>query len=118
VVKFIGYTTEGTARILYDINTSIQGVLNWFNTPYGSLDWNPTYGSIVQNLLFETKNVTTENLLKADVQKGFATDPRLKLTNLTMYQLTNGYSVNCEVSYLGGNPVTLSLQFDGKDLTQ
>jgi phage baseplate assembly protein W len=118
VVKFIGYTTEGVARTLYDLDTSIQGVLNWFNTPYGSLDWNPTYGSIIQTLLFETKNTTTENLFKKDIQKGFATDPRLKLTNLTIYQLTNGYSANCEVSFLGGDPVTLRLQFDGKDLTR
>jgi phage baseplate assembly protein W len=114
--SFAGFSTRNGSERLYDIELIKQDLLNHFHTRRGELDWDPEYGSIIPDILFENQNNTSRNLLEEEVRRIISSDPRIALQELTITEIDHGYQVNAYVNYLGRNPaILMQIEFDNRN---
>ena len=81
MVTYIGYSTVGTtygSKTLTDVDIARRDLLNHFYTRRGERVQNPTFGSILPDLVFEPLDSETEQLAKDDVDAIVNNDPRGK----------------------------------------
>ena len=81
MVTYIGYSTVGTtygSKTLTDVNIARRDLLNHFYTRRGERVQNPTFGSILPDLVFEPLDQETERLANDDVNRIITNDPRWK----------------------------------------
>ena len=89
-----GFSTVDPTNIgskLYDLELIKQDILNQFNTKKGSRLMNPTFGSIIWDLLMEPASDQTRETLKADISAVCTSDPRATPIQLDLTEYPNGY---------------------------
>lgn len=112
---FVGFSTVDR-RVpetrLYDIELVKRDLLNAFMTRRGERVMNPTFGSIVWNLLFEPFTEGIRQQVISDVQNIINQEPRVQLVDLRVTQTDQGIEVECMLNYVPFNVVdTLYAQF-------
>ena len=113
---FVGISTANGHEKLYDVELVKADLMNWFSTRKGELDWNPEYGSIIPELIFELQTERVRAEFEADVRTGVATDPRLELLELEVSEIDHGYSASITANYLKQNPpIQFQLNFDQRN---
>jgi len=98
---------------LYDISLIKQDIVNHFHIRQGEKLENPTFGTIIWDILFEP---LTENLKEAiadNVTTIINSDPRINANRVIVDQYESGIQIECELQYLPYNiSEKMKLQFD------
>jgi phage baseplate assembly protein W len=98
---------------LYDLELIQQDILNHFNVRQGERLMNPTFGTIIWDLLFEPLTEDLKGLILENVNTIINYDPRVKADNVIVTAYESGIQIECFLTYLPYNiSQSLQLRFD------
>lgn len=98
---------------LYDYALIKQDLINHFHTIQGEKLMNPTFGTIIWDLLFEPLTDQLKSLIIQNVNEIINYDPRITAKNVIVTQYQSGIQIECILTYLPYNiSEKLQLQFD------
>jgi phage baseplate assembly protein W len=98
---------------LYDFQLIQQDILNHFYVRQGERLMNPTFGTIIWDLLFEPLTEDLKELIVQNVNEIINYDPRVQAENPIITQYENGIQVECVLTYLPYNiSQSMQLRFD------
>jgi len=107
----ISDSTENFA--LYDFQLIQQDLLNHFYTRQGERLMNPTFGTVIWDLLFEPLTEELKNVITENVNEIINYDPRINATQVIVTQYESGIQIECLLTYLPYNiSQAMQLRFD------
>lgn len=111
-----GFSTINTyskSNILYDISLIKQDIINHFHIRKGEKLSDPSFGTIIWDVLFEPLTDQIRNKIIQDVSEIVNYDQRVSVNQIIVDSYENGISISCELVYLPYSIVEkLQLQFD------
>ena len=114
--KYKGFSTVNTNTEnfnLYDFELIKQGLFNHFYIRQGERLMQPSFGTIIWDLLFEPLTPEIKNLVLENINQIVNYDPRVKAENVTVTAYDQGIQVQCTLVFLPYNiSQTLQLRFD------
>ena len=114
--KYKGFSTVNTNTEnfkLYDFELIKQDLFNHFYTRQGERLMQPSFGTIIWDLLFEPLTPEIKNLVLENINQIVNYDPRVKAENVTVTAYDQGIQVQCTLVFLPYNiSQTLQLRFD------
>jgi phage baseplate assembly protein W len=100
---------------LYDFDLIKQDILNQFNTRKGQRVMNPTFGSIIWDILMEPLTPKISELLQQDISTICNSDPRVYPLQMKVNEYEQGYLIEITLAMKNTNESsTLKLAFDQK----
>ena len=100
---------------LYDMALIKQDLLNHFNIRQGERLMQPTFGTIIWDLLFEPLTENLKNLIIQNVNKIINYDPRISAQQVIVTAYESGIQIECVLKYLPYNiSEAMQLRFDQK----
>lgn len=100
---------------LYDFDLIKQDILNHFNTRKGSRVMNPTFGTIIWDLLMEPLTEDIKNLLQQDIETICNFDARTYPLQIDINEYEQGYLVEITLALKNTDQSsTIKLMFDQK----
>lgn len=112
-----GFSTVGNnpGSKLYDLDLVKQDIMNHFNTRKGSRVMNPTFGSIIWDLIMEPLTDQTREALKEDITRIVNFDPRVTPTQIALTEYPDGYVLDLTLLMNGTDQSSnIRLSFDQK----
>lgn len=113
---YVGFSTKNPANTtskLYDLDLIAQDILNQFNTRKGERVMNPTFGSIIWDVLMEPMTPQIQEALNQDITRICNSDPRVTPTELKLTEYKSGYIIEVTLVLNSTNQSTnLKLTFD------
>jgi phage baseplate assembly protein W len=105
-------TVESDARspVLYDLKLIKQDLINHFHIRKGEKLENPTFGTIIWDMLFEPLTPQVKELIVNDVTEIVNSDPRVKVITTIVTQKDQAIQIELTVLYLPYN-IQESMQF-------
>jgi phage baseplate assembly protein W len=98
---------------LYDMALVKQDLLNHFNIRQGERLMQPTFGTIIWDLIFEPLTEQVKSLILQNVNNIVNYDPRLSVEQVTVTSYETGIQIECKLNYLMYNiSEVLKLRFD------
>lgn len=98
---------------LYDFDLIKQNILNHFNTRKGQRVMNPTFGTIIWDILMEPLTPQIKSILTKDIEDICKSDPRVYPTKIAINEYEQGYLIDVALSMKNTNETAaLRLQFD------
>jgi phage baseplate assembly protein W len=114
--RYRGFSTVSTQTqnfALYDFELIKQDLLNAFYVRQGERLMDPTFGTIIWDVLFEPLTDELKNAILQNVNQIFNSDPRIRSNNIVITPYDTGLQIQCELTYLLYNiQEKLQLQFD------
>jgi len=109
-------TVDSTSNVrLYDFDLIKQDIINHFKTKKGERVMNPTFGSVVWDLIMEPLTDQTRELLRKDISTICNSDPRVIPTQLDLTEYENGYVLEITLVLKGTDQSSsMKLMFDQK----
>lgn len=107
-----GFSTISTATEnfkLYDFELIKQDILNHFNVRQGERLMNPSFGTVIWDMLFEPLTAEVKEIILQNVNEIINYDPRVRAQNVVVTQYESGIQIDCNLIYTPYN-VTQSLQ--------
>ena len=105
--------SEAKGFALYDVELIKQDILNHFNIRKGEKIYNPNFGSIVQDLLYEPFTPNVREQLEEDVKQVLASDPRIVVNEIVIREQETGIQIGIELEYKKYSQVeTILYNFD------
>lgn len=101
---YMGFSSVDLANTnskLYDLDLIKQDLLNQFHTRKGERVMNPTYGTIVWDIINEPMTPEVHDLLVSDLQTICASDPRITPTRINVNEQPGGFLVEITVQLVG-----------------
>ena len=95
----------------YDINAVKQDLINNFHIRQGEKLTDPTFGTIIWDVLYEPLTDQLKRLIIKDVTRIINYDPRVKVEEILVGDVEYGIVVECTLTYLSYN-ITERLRFD------
>jgi phage baseplate assembly protein W len=97
----------------YDINLIRQDIINHFHIRKGEKIYNPDFGTIIWNILFEPFTNVVKEAVASDVADILNSEPRITVDSLNIVEKDYGLQVLASVTYKTYNiSETLQLNFD------
>jgi len=120
MVTYIGYSTIDSisgAKTLTDADLAKRDLLNHFHTRRGERVGNPTFGSILPELVFEPLDEATEQEARDDVDKIVNNDPRWNVLETLLSKPTeHSLEIKVRLEYIDtGTAEELFLNFTGEE---
>jgi len=110
---FSTVSTETENFNLYDIALVKQDLLNHFYVRQGERLMQPTFGTIIWDLLFEPLTEQIKDLILQNVNQIINFDPRIKADSVIVTSYESGIQIECMLTYLPYNvSQALQLRFD------
>ena len=98
---------------LTDYELIKRDILNHFSIRRGEKLMNPTFGTVIWDLLFDPLTDETRNAITADVKKIAAYEVRVSVDAVIVTQFDQGLQIELELTYLQTNQTDkLVMQFD------
>lgn len=98
---------------LYDINLIKQDIVNHFHIRQGEKLENPTFGTIIWDILFEPLTDSLRDAIIQNVTEIVNYDPRVSVDSVTVDAYESGIQIDCSLTYLPYNiSETMRLRFD------
>jgi phage baseplate assembly protein W len=98
---------------LYDFDLIKQDIINQFHTRKGQRVMNPTFGTIIWDLLMEPLTEQVKEALTTDITNICNADPRVYPMQIKINEEERGYFVEITLAMKNTNQTTvLRLQFD------
>lgn len=100
-----GYTTQnGKFEVLTDREIVKHDLMMEIYTEKGSLDWDPNFGTTIQDQIFQLKNNDTKNIILDDIKQVIDNSPFLALQDINTQEIDKGWIFSVVVSYMGEVP--------------
>jgi phage baseplate assembly protein W len=116
IQRYRGFSTVSGATnnfALYDFELIKQDLINNFHVKQGERLMNPTYGTVIWDLLFEPLTDEVKNLILSDVNNIFNNEPRIQASNIVVTPYDTGLQIQATLTYLLYNiQDQLKIQFD------
>lgn len=104
---------DSASWVLYDIALIKQDIINHFHIRQGEKLSNPSFGTIIWDILFEPLTDQIKDLIVRNVSKIINYDPRVEVDNIVVTSYESGIQVECTLTYLPYNiSESMRLQFD------
>jgi phage baseplate assembly protein W len=119
-ITYRGFSTSTSSKnySLTDFELAKQDLINYFGIRKGQKLMQPTFGTIIWDLLFEPLDEATQEIITQDVTKIVNYDPRLRVGQIAITQQDTGFLVQLTLSYVPTNQVsTISLNFNKNSQT-
>jgi phage baseplate assembly protein W len=98
---------------LYDINLIKQDIVNHFHIRQGEKLENPTFGTIIWDILFEPLTDSLRDAIIQNVTDIVNFDPRVTVDSVVVDTFESGIQIDCSLTYLPYNiSETMRLRFD------
>lgn len=98
---------------LYDINLIKQDLINHFHIRQGEKLENPTFGTIIWDLLFDPLTEEIKEAIRKNVTDIVNYDPRIKVDSVSVAAYESGIQIDCSLTYLPYNiSEQLKFKFD------
>jgi phage baseplate assembly protein W len=111
-----GFSTVNTSSqgfALYDLELIKQDLLNQFHVRRGERLMNPSFGTIIWDLLFEPMTEELKENIVSNVNEIINYDPRLVAKNVILTTYESGIQIECILKYLPYNiQQSMQLRFD------
>lgn len=85
---------------LYDLELIKQDIINHFHVRQGEQLMQPTFGTIIWDILFEPLTPQVKDLIIQNVTEIINYDPRVKAENVIVTAYESGIQVECVLTYL------------------
>ena len=95
---------------LYDLALIKQDIVNHFHIRQGERLENPTFGTIIWDVLFEPLTEDLKQLIVKNVEQIINYDPRVNANSVIVTTYESGLQIECTLTYLPYN-IQESLQF-------
>jgi phage baseplate assembly protein W len=95
----------------YDIDLVKQDIQNHFNIRKGEKLMNPSFGTIIWDMLFEQFTPEVRKLIIQDVETIINYDPRIAINDVLVDSTDHGIRVSADITYLPFN-VNEKMTFD------
>ena len=115
-----GFSTIGqnTKFRLTDFDLVKRDILNHFYIRKGEKLMNPSFGTIIWNILHEPFTEDLKSVIQADIKAIANYDPRVSFDNIVVTEYDQGIQILLELRYLQTNQSNLmNLQFDSNSRT-
>jgi phage baseplate assembly protein W len=110
---FSTVSTETENFGLYDFQLIQQDLLNHFHIRQGERLMNPSFGTIIWDLLFEPLTEQVKDLITQNVNTIINYDPRIASSEVIVTQYESGIQIECVLTYLPYNiSQSMQLRFD------
>jgi len=96
---------------LYDIDLVKQDLINHFYIRKGEKLENPTFGTVIWDMLFEQFTEEVKNIIAKDVEAIVNYDPRLLVNSVAVTSTDQGIRIEADITYLPFN-VTERMTFN------
>lgn len=97
----------------YDINLVKQDLINHFYIRKGEKLENPSFGTIIWDMLFEQMTPQTKKLIADDVQTIVNYDPRMQVNSVSVNSTEMGIQIAVNLTYIPFNVnEQMTLNFD------
>jgi len=111
-----GFSTVNPDSIgfkLYDIQLVKQDIINHFHIRQGELLSNPSFGTIIWDILYEPLTETLKEIIANNVTSIVNYDPRVNVTEITVDQYESGLQIDTTLVFLPYNIAeSMRLTFD------
>lgn len=98
---------------LTDFELVKQDLFNIFHIRKGEKLMNPSFGTIIWDVLFEPMTPEINAIIVADIKRIAKYDPRITVDTVTVTEYDKGIQIELELTYIPTNQAgLLSLQFD------
>jgi phage baseplate assembly protein W len=98
---------------LFDLELIRQDLLNHFHVRQGERLMNPSFGTIIWDLLFEPLTEDLKSLITENVNTIINYDPRVKADNVIVTSYESGIQIECFLTFLPYNiSQSMQLRFD------
>lgn len=98
-----GFSTispDSNSYSLYDFSLIKQDIINHFHIRQGEKLENPSFGTIIWDLLFEPLVEEVRQLIIKDVETVINYDPRVRAEKVIVTTYESGIQVECKITYL------------------
>ena len=117
IYKGFSTSSGNKSNMLYDIDVVKQDLINHFYTRKGERVMEPTFGSIVWDMLYEPLDESAEEDLIEDCTRIINSDPRCELLDIQLDSLGNGIRIDININVLPFNKqATMQLDFERETL--
>lgn len=100
-----GYTTQnGKFEVLTDREIVKHDLMMEIYTSKGDCDWDPNFGTTIQDQIFQLKNNDTKNIILDDIKQVIDNSPFLALQDINTQEIDKGWIFSVVVSYMGEVP--------------
>jgi phage baseplate assembly protein W len=111
-----GFSTvnaDSESYALYDLALIKQDLVNHFHIRQGERLEQPTFGTIIWDMIFEPLTDDTRSLIIKNVEEIINYDPRLVAEQVIVTTYESGIQIECRLTYLPYNiQENLQLRFD------
>lgn len=111
-----GFSTVSPATenfSLFDLELIKQDILNHFHVRQGERLMNPSFGTIIWDILFEPLTEDLKRIIAKNVQDIINFDPRVKADNVQITSYETGLQIECTLTYMPYNiSQNMQLKFD------
>lgn len=98
---------------LTDFELARQDLLNYFQIRKGEKLMQPTFGTIIWDMLFEPLTEEVQTAITNDITRIVSYDPRLRVGQVAVLEQGNGYLIQLTLAYVPTNQTsTINLNFD------
>jgi phage baseplate assembly protein W len=98
---------------LYDIALIKQDIINHFHIRVGEKLENPSFGTIIWDVLFEPMTDSLKQAIANNVTEIINYDPRVQVEQVTVDTYESGIMIECTLSYLPYNiSESMRMKFD------
>jgi phage baseplate assembly protein W len=112
---FIGFNTINQYKkfTLTDFELIKRDLANAFNIQQGELPGRPEYGTTLWSFIFENQLELTQNQILAEVQRVASQDPRIVISDVSVYPQNNGMLIEVQIQTVASTTAErLALFFD------
>jgi phage baseplate assembly protein W len=97
---FSTISAEANSFALYDLALIKQDILNHFHIRQGEKLNDPTFGTVIWDILFEPLTEELKQLVAKNVEDIINYDPRVQADQVIITQYESGLQIECRLTYL------------------
>lgn len=97
---FSTINSDSASFSLYDLALIKQDLINHFHVRQGERLENPTFGTIIWDILFEPMTDQIKELIVENVKEIINYDPRVVADQVIVTQYESGIQIECKITYL------------------
>jgi len=116
-IMYRGFSTVGRKKKfrLTDFELVRQDLINHFYIRKGEKLMNPSFGTIIWNVLHEPLTDSLKNVIAEDVKNIVSSDPRVSVDRVMITEYDQGLQIDLELRYVQTNQSSLlNLRFDNQ----
>ena len=100
--KYRGFSTVADAKSfsVYDFELIKQDLINHFHIRQGEKLSDPTFGTIIWDILFEPFTDDLKQLIIEDITEIINYDPRVSVNSIIVDSYESGIQIDCSLTYL------------------